>query len=118
MLRVFSRLFSQRGNGNAALTYANDVQMDGAGAQLQRIYGIYALSRALKVPYVHSPLKEVGYQGLAALESNSASQDIQDRYNRIFSIPSDIEVPENTNVEFLDNTSIENIERIIKKKQD
>src|SRR5271170_2871330 len=77
-----------------ALTYANDVQMDGAGAQLQRVYGIYALSRYFKVPYVYSPLKEIGYQGLAALERNAGSPDLQDKYNRVFTIPSDLELPE------------------------
>jgi hypothetical protein len=33
---------------NIALTYGNDRLMDGAGAQLQRIYGVYAISRFLK----------------------------------------------------------------------
>lgn len=79
---------------NIALTYANDRHMDGAGAQLQRIYGIYAISRFLKLPYVHSPLKRIGYQGLSALESNSSSTELESRYNRIFEIPSDIELPE------------------------
>lgn len=44
--------------------------MDGAGAQLQRIYGIYAVSRFLGAYYIHTPLKKFGYQGLAALEVN------------------------------------------------
>ncbi|MCX6957081.1 MAG: hypothetical protein NT164_00835 [Verrucomicrobiae bacterium] len=44
---------------NVALTYANDVIMDGAGAQLHRIYTIYALSRHLGVSYFHSPLFEL-----------------------------------------------------------
>lgn len=80
---------------NVALTYANDRHMDGAGAQLQRIYGIYAISRFLKLPYIHSPLKKIGYQGLSALESNSAAADFEVEYNRVFNIPSDIELPEN-----------------------
>ncbi len=79
---------------NIALTYANDQCTDGAGAQLQRVYGIYAISRFLRVPYVHSPLKRIDYQGLAALESNSSSEELESRYNRIFEIPSDIEMPE------------------------
>jgi len=84
--------------GNLALTYANDKNTDGAGAQLQRIYGIYAISRLLKIPYVHSPLKRIGYQGLAALEINSSSAGLEERYNRVFEIPSDIELPEQRNV--------------------
>ena len=35
---------SQAVKSGIALTYANDKLMDGAGAQLIRIYGIYALS--------------------------------------------------------------------------
>jgi hypothetical protein len=79
---------------NIALTYANDKQTDGAGAQLQRIYGIYAISRFLNLPYVHSPLTRIGYQGLAALENNSSSTELELRYNYLFAIPSDIELPE------------------------
>ena len=76
-----------------AVTYANDKLKDGAGAQLQRIYGIYALSRFLNVPYVHTPIATLGYQGLPALEANSASPTLESEYNRIFRIPSDIELP-------------------------
>jgi hypothetical protein len=80
-------------SAGVALTYANDRHMDGAGAQLQRIYGIYAISRFCNLPYVHSPLLRIGYQGLAALESNSSSSELESRYNRVFDIPSDIELP-------------------------
>jgi len=79
---------------NIALTYANDQHTDGAGAQLQRIYGIYAISRFLKLPYVHSPIKRIDYQGLTALENNSTFADAESQYNRIFDIPSDVELPE------------------------
>ena len=94
-----------------ALTYANDKLMDGAGAQLQRIYGIYALSRYLHVPYVHTPLKKIGYQGLAQLEKNSISPNAQDRWNRIFKIRSDIKLPPNTITRYIDTPSEADIER-------
>src|SRR5271166_49768 len=71
-----------------ALTYANDKMTDGAGSQLLRIYGIYAVARYFHVPYVHTPLKQIDYQGLAALEKNAASPHLQDKYNRVFNIPS------------------------------
>lgn len=77
-----------------AVTYANDQWNDGAGAQLHRIYGIYALSRFLRLPYVHSPLSKVGYQGLKALEANAGSGDLVDSLNRLFAIASDIPLPE------------------------
>jgi hypothetical protein len=82
------------GSASVALTYANDKLTDGAGAQLLRIYGVYAISRALGLPYIHSPLTRIGYQGLSALERNSASDGVVSEYNRIFGIPSDIELPE------------------------
>jgi hypothetical protein len=77
-----------------AVTYASDQIQDGAGAQLQRIYGIYALSRALGVPYVHSPIEHLGYHGLLALENNAPSSDLLPECNRVFHIPSDIHLPE------------------------
>src|SRR5208282_312406 len=95
-----------------ALTYANDKATDGAGAQLQRVYGIYALSRYFHVPYVHSPLKEIGYQGLAALEKNAGDPHLQDRYNRIFKIPSDIELPANAVPKYVESPTVGDIERL------
>ncbi len=62
---------------------------DGVGSQLQRIYGLYALSRALNVKYVHSPLARVGYQGLLPLLTGRIDPDFAARYNAFFSLPSD-----------------------------
>lgn len=90
-----------KGLSNVALTYANDVIMDGAGAQLQRIYSIYALSRHLGVSYFHSPLFELGYQGITALEKNQRDPKIVERYNALFSIPSDEALPEDAIVHYL-----------------
>ena len=49
-----------------AVTYDQNGR-DGLGSQLQRIYGLYALSRALDLKYVHTPLGHVDYQGLMPL---------------------------------------------------
>jgi len=78
-----------------AVTYRNDEMTDGVGAQLQRLYGVYALSRLLKVPYIHSPLAKVDYQGLKSLEENSGSQAFVDAFNRRFTIESDVPIPQN-----------------------
>jgi hypothetical protein len=72
------------------LTYDNTAIPDGAGAQLQRIYGTYAISRLLGVSYLHSPLAEVGYQGLSAVEANVADPDFHRAFNDLFSLPSDV----------------------------
>lgn len=76
-----------------ALTYANDKKTDGVGSQLHRIYGIYAASRLLHLPYIHSPLLRVDYQGLSALEENNSDSEFASRFNKLFSIPSDLDLP-------------------------
>ena len=95
-----------------AVTYANDQIQDGAGAQLQRIYGIYALSRFLRVPYVHSPIAHLGYHGLSALEKNVPSPDLLAEYNRVFHIPSDIDLPEKRVIHEMPDADVASIERI------
>ena len=72
------------------LTYDNEAQTDGVGAQLQRIYGTYAISRLLGVPYLHSPLVRVDYQGLAALEENESDPGFHQEFNSLFQIESDV----------------------------
>jgi hypothetical protein len=73
-----------------ALTYDGCVLTDGAGAQLQRIYGTYAIARLLGAAYLHSPLRRVDYQGLAALERNAGDPAFHDALNEVFQIPSDV----------------------------
>jgi hypothetical protein len=91
------------------VTYNSENHTDGAGAQLQRIYGIYAISRLLRVIYVHSPLRQVDYQGLAALESNSSNQDMVSEYNRQFSIASDLDLPEKYETRYLKDVSLKRL---------
>ncbi len=74
---------------NVFLTYANDINPDGAGAQLHRMYGIYCLSRMLGTRYLHSPLHDVHYQGLESFQSQEKDPAFVDRFNRTFAFPSD-----------------------------
>jgi hypothetical protein len=71
-----------------AVTYDQNAS-DGLGAQLQRIYGLYALSRALDIKYVHTPLGQVDYQGLAFLLAGQTDPDFAARCNSFFALPSD-----------------------------
>ncbi len=71
-----------------ALTYANTSMYDGPGSQLQRVYGIYALSRALKVPYLHAPLLKIGYVALDRIKTRFYDDAIRERFNTRFMIPS------------------------------
>jgi hypothetical protein len=95
-----------------AVTYANDRMQDGAGAQLQRIYGVYALSRALGVPYVHTPLAHIGYHGLLALQENAPSDGLLEEYNHVFHIPSDIALPATVAVDEMQDADVPAIERL------
>ncbi len=99
-------------NQRLAITYMDDGNQDGAGSQLLRIYGIYAISRSLGVPYVHSPIAHLGYHGLSALENNAPSADLLQECNRVFHIPSDIELPEQRVIHNMTDVDIESIRRI------
>jgi hypothetical protein len=74
--------------GDVAVTYDQNAG-DGLGSQLQRIYGLYALSRALDIKYVHTPLGQVDYQGLMPLLAGRTDQDFTARSNSFFALPSD-----------------------------
>lgn len=86
---VFQGEHSIRTHGEVAVTYDQNASDDGVGAQLQRIYGLYALSRALDIKYVHTPLGQVNYQGLMPLLAGRSDPDFTTRYNAFFSLPSD-----------------------------
>jgi len=79
---------SPQAMGEVAVTY-DQTTTDGVGAQLFRIYGLYALSRALRVKYVHTPIGLVGYQGFLPLLTGRSDPDFTARYNAFFSLPSD-----------------------------
>lgn len=74
---------------NVFLTYASEVNPDGVGAQLHRIYGIYCLARQLGTKYLHSPLHDVYYQGLDAFQNESKDPAFVDAFNQRFALPSD-----------------------------
>jgi hypothetical protein len=71
------------------LTYNNTGLTDGVGAQLHRIYGIWAISRRFDLPYLHSPITRVDYQGLGALEANASDPTYHSEFNDVFHIDSD-----------------------------
>jgi hypothetical protein len=77
-----------RGAVDLAVTY-DQGGTDGVGSQLARVYGLYALSRALHIKYVHTPLGEVRYQGLMPMLTGRSDPDFEARYNAFFALPSD-----------------------------
>jgi hypothetical protein len=80
---------SETPGGELAVTYDSSIDSDGVGSQLQRIYGLWALSRDLGIKYVHTPLERVGYQGLMPLLDGNLAPDFADRFNAFFTLPSD-----------------------------
>jgi hypothetical protein len=73
---------------DVAVTY-DQGGTDGVGSQLARVYGLYALSRAFRIKYVHTPIGEVRYQGLMPMLTGSLDPDFEARYNAFFALPSD-----------------------------
>src|SRR5262245_47161534 len=95
--------------GEVAVTY-DPFTTDGVGSQLLRIYGLYALSRALHVKYVHTPIGLVGYQGFLPLLTGRTDPDFTARYNAFFSLPSDdfdLESSERVRIHILDEATVE-----------
>ena len=74
--------------GTVAVTY-DPTTTDGVGSQLLRIDVLYALSRALHVQYIDTPIGHVGYQGFLPLLSGRNDPDFTARYNAFFALPSD-----------------------------
>ena len=75
--------------GELAVTYDQHGASDGVGAQVQRIYGLYALARALGIKYVHTPLERVEYQGFIQMLTRNNDPYFVERYNTFFTLPSD-----------------------------
>src|SRR5277367_5915923 len=100
-------------NPTLAITYKDDGNQDGICSQLLRIYGVYAISRFLGVPYFHSPIAHLGYHGLLALEDNCPLPDLLTNVNRVFHIPSDIELPDKrVTIHDMIDADVESIENI------
>jgi hypothetical protein len=81
-------LHADRPVGQVAVTYDQNAR-DGLGSQLHRIYGLYALSRAFDIMYVHTPIAHVDYQGLMLLLAGRTDPDFTARHNSFFTLPSD-----------------------------
>jgi hypothetical protein len=97
------------------LTYDNTALTDGVGAQLQRIYGIYSISRLLGASYLHSPLARVDYQGLSALEENKGDLGFHDEFNDLFQIKSDIMGSNDFQVSKLPYMTMEDVDQLVAK---
>jgi hypothetical protein len=74
-----------------ALTYDNTSSFDGTGAQIQRILGIYALSKKFNIPYLHSGIKDLIITPLDPFQTEFELQQYLKRVNNYFDFPTDQE---------------------------
>ncbi len=95
------------------LTYDNTKLTDGAGAQLQRVYGTYSISRLLGAAYLHSPLFRVDYQGLSALQANAANPDYHHDFNKLFHIRSDVKATDDFHEIRLPDVTIDALHELV-----
>jgi hypothetical protein len=98
----FASAVEFRKKSTLALTYNPTSLMDGLGSQLQRLYGVYALSRFLGCSYIHTPIQKISYQGLLALEKNEIDPELLPRCNQLFHIPSDREISPDASIYHFD----------------
>tara|TARA_B110000977_G_C11091282_1_gene496987 strand:- start:6517 stop:7425 length:909 start_codon:yes stop_codon:yes gene_type:complete len=74
------------------LTYKSDLH-DGFGAQYQRILGVYSICKKYNFNYVHTPLYDIEYQGLAALEKNENDPNFVNFCNEKYMVKSTCDAP-------------------------
>lgn len=74
----------------AYLTYNPNKSADGFGAQMQRILGIFGLSRALGIGYAHTGLARIETNPGDPNTSDEDRQSLLSRVNDLVSLPSDL----------------------------
>ena len=70
------------------LSYDNRNPIDGTGAQLQRILGIFCLAKFLNLGYVHNEIKDVSTHALDPFQDDYSRSEFVGRVNKIFDLDS------------------------------
>lgn len=66
-----------------SISYDSKTLQDGAGAQLQRIIGIYAISRFFRIGYVHNALDEILVHPGDGVRDKESYRDFKTEINRL-----------------------------------
>ena len=74
-------------------TYNSHHAQDGTGAQLQRIFGIYALSKLVRANYLHSPIENLMIHSLDPFQTEEDLKLYLKRLDKVFSLPSSQKLP-------------------------
>lgn len=75
---------------NMTVTYNSEFKNDGTGAQLQRQFGVFVLSRAVGCNFSYTPIKDVAIHPLDPFQSPGAYADYMSRLNSVFALASEI----------------------------
>lgn len=84
MMKPFLRKFSSR----IFLTYDSGKKQDGTGAQIQRLFGIFALSKEFGLGYISTPIQSVAIHPLDPFQSPIELENFLKTLNREFQLPS------------------------------
>ena len=102
------------------LSYLNG-HNDGFGAQYQRILGIYCICKKYNLLYYHTPLDDIWFQGLHAIENNHNCAEFVNRCNKRINIKSDIDISNIDNLEIIKKyhyKDIFNVSYLLELKKD
>ena len=69
------------------LTYNSKDKIDGSGAQLQRIFGLYSLAQRYHFDYLHTYITEVAVHALDPFQSSEEMIQYLTKLNKIFLLP-------------------------------
>lgn len=75
------------------LSYDSEAANDGTGAQLQRIFGIYGISKLTRMQYLHSGIRNLTVTPLDPFQSDSELSSYLEDINRVFALPSSRNTP-------------------------
>lgn len=68
------------------LSYDGEAQQDGVGAQIIRILGVYSISKAFRIGYIHTPIKNIIEEVSHNFSSNTSSTNFKNMVNEFFQI--------------------------------
>ena len=82
------------------VTYDNASVSDGIGAQVHRILCVMALARQFRLPYLHTFVKRVRYQGHASALEGTRDADYVEKWDRFLNLGLGLETPDSCGIEF------------------
>ena len=79
------------------LSYDSAAANDGTGAQLQRIFGVFAIAKLPGIRYLHSGIQNLTITPLDPFQSDIALSAYLEIVNQKFSLPSSLDLPNSYN---------------------